>query len=146
MATINLSSVHTPHSIRFRSSLSTQNASNLSLYSPRKSSLTFPSVSLKSDGAAKIRALTIALSHKNLSETELAQVPPAAEDVSGKLPSDAGVYAIYDKNEELQFIGISRNIAASITVHRKSVPDLCNSVKRVETCGFPNYYIKFNSA
>jgi excinuclease UvrABC nuclease subunit len=56
-------------------------------------------------------------------------VPPLSDEVTGKLPSDAGVYAVYDNNEELQFIGISRDIAASVNVHRKSVPELCSSVK-----------------
>lgn len=56
-------------------------------------------------------------------------MPPLPDEVNEKFPSDAGVYAVYDNNEELQFIGISRDIAASVTVHLKSVPELCSSVK-----------------
>ncbi|KAE8099185.1 hypothetical protein FH972_017188 [Carpinus fangiana] len=129
MATINLSPLRTSPSLCSRSSRSPQNAPKLSLYSHPRPSLTFPSISLKSNSTAKPRALTITFAHKNLSETELVSVPPEAEDVAGKLPSYAGVYAVYDQNEELQFIGISRDIAASVTLHRKSVPELCCSVK-----------------
>ncbi|XP_041023797.1 bifunctional monothiol glutaredoxin-S16, chloroplastic [Juglans microcarpa x Juglans regia] len=128
-ATVNLSLVRASPSLRFRSPRSPPNAPNLLLYSHPKPCLTVSSVYLKSNAAAKPRALTIALAHKKLSETEIVPVPPASEELSGNFPSDAGVYAIYDKNEELQFIGISRNIAASVTVHQKSVPELCCSVK-----------------
>ena len=41
----------------------------------------------------------------------------------------AGVYAVFDQNDELQFIGISRNIAGSLFTHKKSVPELFGSVK-----------------
>lgn len=49
--------------------------------------------------------------------------------VSADFPADSGVYAVYDKSGELQFIGISRNVGASVQSHLKSVPDLCASVK-----------------
>jgi hypothetical protein len=67
-------------------------------------------------------------------------VPPEAEDVAGKFPSYAGVYAVYDQNEELQFIGISRDIAASVTFHRKLVPELCCSVKVCHFYGFAKLF------
>jgi hypothetical protein len=66
---------------------------------------------------------------KNLAETELVTVSPENDGQTGELPSEAGVYAVYDKAGELQFIGLSRNIAATISAHRKSVPELCSSVK-----------------
>ena len=140
MATINLSPLRTSPSLCSRSSRSPQNAPRLALYSHPRPSLTFPSISLKSNSTAKPRALTITLAHKNLSETELVSVPPEAEDVSGKFPSYAGVYAVYDQNEELQFIGISRDIAASVTLHRKSVPELCCSVKVCHFYGFAKLF------
>ncbi|KAF3448172.1 hypothetical protein FNV43_RR08883 [Rhamnella rubrinervis] len=62
-------------------------------------------------------------------ETELVTVPEATDQLAENLPSDSGVYAVFDSNSELQFVGISRNIAASVLAHRKSVPELCSSVK-----------------
>jgi hypothetical protein len=140
MATIKFSPLRTSPSLCSRSSRSPQNAPKLALYSHPRPSLTFPSICLKSNSTAKPRALTITLAHKNLSETELVAVPPEAEDLSGKFPSYAGVYAVYDQNEELQFIGISRDIAASVTIHRKSVPELCCSVKVCHFYGFTKLF------
>ncbi|KAK9986134.1 hypothetical protein SO802_031085 [Lithocarpus litseifolius] len=130
--TINLSPIHSTSSLRLLSSRSSQNAPTLSFYSHPRPSLTFPSISLNKSNKnpSKPRAFTtITSAHKNLTETELIAVPPLPDEVSGKFPSDAGVYAVYDNNEELQFIGISRDIAASVTVHLKSVPELCSAVK-----------------
>lgn len=56
-------------------------------------------------------------------------MPEAADQLAENLPSDSGIYAVFDSNGELQFVGISRNIAASVLAHRKSVPELCSSVK-----------------
>ncbi|KAL8237230.1 hypothetical protein R6Q59_018311 [Mikania micrantha] len=64
-----------------------------------------------------------------LSESEIVPVPPASGDVSAVFPSASGVYAVYDTNGDLQFVGLSRNIQASILFHQKSVPELCGSVK-----------------
>ncbi|KAJ8533078.1 hypothetical protein K7X08_015967 [Anisodus acutangulus] len=50
-------------------------------------------------------------------------------EISGSFPKESGVYAVYDSNGDLQFIGISRNIAASVVSHKNSVPQLCSSVK-----------------
>ncbi|GAB2209406.1 hypothetical protein Droror1_Dr00026620 [Drosera rotundifolia] len=56
---------------------------------------------------------------------------PVAAAVEGmeEVTSGAGVYAVYDGKDELQFIGISRNVKASVEFHRRAVPDLCVSVK-----------------
>ncbi|GAU50163.1 hypothetical protein TSUD_263420 [Trifolium subterraneum] len=66
---------------------------------------------------------------KNLAETEFVTVSPENDGPTGELPSEAGVYAVYDKAGDLQLIGLSRNIAATVMAHRKSVPELCGSVK-----------------
>lgn len=71
----------------------------------------------------------MALAVKNLGETEPVVVSPENDGTAGELPSGTGVYAVYDKGGELQFIGLSRNIAASVSAHRKSVPELCCSIK-----------------
>ena len=92
--------------------------------------LNFSLVSLKPRSSTKPRSSLVvfsALTH--LSQTELVPLPPDAEQLSQQFPSAAGVYAVYDGEDELQFIGISRNIAASVLGHWKSVPELCRSVK-----------------
>lgn len=130
MATINLSSTQSFSYLRPYSSFP-QNAPTLSLYSQAKAkpSVTLPSISLKPYNTDKPRARLVALAVKNLGETDLIVVLPENEGTAAELPSGSGVYAVYDKNDELQFIGLSRNIAASISSHRKSVPELCGSVK-----------------
>ncbi|KAI3945543.1 hypothetical protein MKW92_030550 [Papaver armeniacum] len=76
-----------------------------------------------------LRALTIVSAVKKISELELISVSDKSEDLRSKVPSASGVYAVHDSNSDLQFIGISRNIFASIISHRKSVPELCSAVK-----------------
>ncbi|GMI71429.1 GLUTAREDOXIN 2, glutaredoxin 16, CAX-interacting protein 2 [Hibiscus trionum] len=108
-----------------------QNTPTLSLYSPFTPSLSFsfPSISLTPPSSVKTRSLVIASAIKNLSEVEPIPVPVTPKEFAAKFPSDAGVYAVFDQNDELQFIGISRNIAGSLFTHKQSVPDLCCSVK-----------------
>ncbi|PQQ12676.1 bifunctional monothiol glutaredoxin-S16 chloroplastic [Prunus yedoensis var. nudiflora] len=128
MATIiQLSPIHMP-SLRIFSSHSSQNTPSLSFYLPARA-LTFPSISLKPYITAKPRALVVTSAVKSLSETELVPVPAEPDEIAGKLPADTGVYAVFDQNGELQFVGLSRNIAASVLTHRKSLPELCYSVK-----------------
>ncbi|KAL5806890.1 hypothetical protein ACOSQ4_029623 [Xanthoceras sorbifolium] len=130
--TINLSpAVHTSSSLHLLSSYYSQNVPNLSFNSHFKPSIQLPSVYYKPYySTVKPRSLIIAASAvKNLSDSESVSVPSMAEEVTAKLPSESGVYAVYDKNDALQFIGISRNIAASVFAHLKSVPELCCSVK-----------------
>lgn len=129
MAAINLPLIHTPPSIQ-----------NFSIKSSQKTFKFFPfsqsypspllSSSFKLYTTAKARASSlIAFAAKNLSESELNSVPETAGEIAGKFPSDAGVYAVYDKEGDVQFIGITRNIAGSVATHWRSVPELCVSVK-----------------
>ncbi|GFZ02191.1 CAX-interacting protein 2 [Actinidia rufa] len=132
MATINLSSpIHAPSSsLRSLSSYSPHNTHTLSLYSLPKPSLHFPSLSLRPKTQTRPRSLsTVVSALRKLSEVEIVGVPPESVEIAGKFPPEAGVYAVYDANSDLQFVGISRNIAASVDSHRKSVPELCCSVK-----------------
>ncbi|XP_071697787.1 bifunctional monothiol glutaredoxin-S16, chloroplastic [Rutidosis leptorrhynchoides] len=88
-----------------------------------------PSVSLKPNHTIQTRRhhLTLVVSAVGkLSDTELV---PVGTESGPVVPSDSGVYAVYDKNGELQFVGLSRNIQASVAFHQKSVPDLCGSIK-----------------
>ncbi|KAL9686135.1 hypothetical protein QQ045_023590 [Rhodiola kirilowii] len=75
------------------------------------------------------RTLIVVSALPKLGDTESIAVPDEAVDVIAKFPQEGGVYAVYDKDSELQFIGITRNIAASVVTHQKSVPELCSSVR-----------------
>eukprot|EP00271_Cylindrocystis_brebissonii_P007015 TRINITY_DN2006_c0_g2_i1.p1 TRINITY_DN2006_c0_g2~~TRINITY_DN2006_c0_g2_i1.p1 ORF type:complete len:318 (+),score=36.82 TRINITY_DN2006_c0_g2_i1:154-1107(+) len=44
-------------------------------------------------------------------------------------PLAAGVYAIFDKEGVLQYMGLSRRLVASIHGHAEELPDLCATVK-----------------
>ncbi|GAB2289940.1 Bifunctional monothiol glutaredoxin-S16, chloroplastic [Dionaea muscipula] len=77
---------------------------------------------------SRARRLLIVSAVKAILEAELVPLAAAASN-DANFPPGPCVYAVYDQNNELQFIGISRNVAASIAHHRKSVPDLCVSVK-----------------
>ncbi|KAI3771348.1 hypothetical protein L6452_02511 [Arctium lappa] len=93
----------------------------------------FPSsISLKPKLTTKnpSRHLTLVVSALGkLSETELVPVPSESDALSAVFPSASGVYAVYDKNGDMQFVGLSRNIQASVLYHQKSVPELCVSIK-----------------
>lgn len=52
-----------------------------------------------------------------------------SSDSDGLFPSVSGVYAIYDSSGDLQFVGITRNLAASVLAHKNSLPELCCAVK-----------------
>jgi hypothetical protein len=78
------------------------------------------------------RPLAVA-AFKKLSEASLVPIPeeptqPLVDEDS--LPPKPGVYGVYDPAGELQFVGISRNVRASVEGHRRKVPaNLCASVK-----------------
>lgn len=136
MATFNFASPTHTHSscLPLFPNSHSQNTPIVSFYSTPKPSSLFPSISFGpipiSQAGFKRRQLSVVVSAlKNLSDTELVAVPPETDAIPGILPSNSGVYAVYDGNDDLQFLGISRNIAASIVVHRNSVPQLCCSVK-----------------
>uniref|UniRef100_A0A803MK74 Glutaredoxin domain-containing protein n=1 Tax=Chenopodium quinoa TaxID=63459 RepID=A0A803MK74_CHEQI len=74
----------------------------------------------------KPRSLSIVSALKKISEADSISLSPEND---GSVTSDCGVYAVYDSNGQVQFIGLSRNIAASVDLHRKKVPELCSSVK-----------------
>ncbi|XVE62058.1 hypothetical protein DITRI_Ditri06bG0088600 [Diplodiscus trichospermus] len=129
MAAINVSPLSTSSSsLRRLSFYAPHNTPVIFSYSRFTPPLPFPSISLR-PYTIKPRSLIIASALKNLSEVEPVSFPDTPDEFAAKLPSDAGVYAVFDQNNELQFIGISRNIAGSLFTHKKSVPELCGSVK-----------------
>ncbi|KAH9309853.1 hypothetical protein KI387_037764 [Taxus chinensis] len=72
---------------------------------------------------------TIVCAVNKLAETEAIPLEENPRHLAEKLPSATGVYAMHDKNGELQFIGISRMISNSVLSHIRDVPELCGSVK-----------------
>ncbi|PIN23571.1 Glutaredoxin-related protein [Handroanthus impetiginosus] len=129
MAAFNVASpTYSPSSLRIVSKLSpSRNASTFSFKSLSNPPLLFPSTSLKQRSPLKYRRCSLVVSAlKKLSETELVAV---SSESDGSLPSDSVVYAVYDGSGDLQFIGITRNLAASVLSHKNSVPELCCSVK-----------------
>lgn len=50
-------------------------------------------------------------------------------DISQEFAGKIGVYAIFDRDRNLQYVGISRDIAASLRLHMVRVPALCHWVK-----------------
>ncbi|CAK8574883.1 unnamed protein product [Lathyrus sativus] len=107
-----------------------RNTPTLSLNLHPNSSSNLRPISLKPyHHSQKPQKWMVAMAVKNLGETELVTVTPENDGPAGELPPEAGVYAVYDKDGELQFIGLSRNIAATVLAHQKSVPELCGSVK-----------------
>ena len=62
-------------------------------------------------------------------------------DENGKLPAifqgKVGVYAIFDQQDILQYVGYSRDVFLSLKQHLVRRPDACYSLK-VQTIGRPN--------
>lgn len=56
---------------------------------------------------------------------------PVIEDgsISSKIPMSPGVYAVYDEDGTLQYVGISRKVAVSVQTHVEALPELTCSVK-----------------
>ncbi|KAK1270940.1 hypothetical protein QJS04_geneDACA006091 [Acorus gramineus] len=139
MATVNLSILSLSPTLRSTISSSSTPSPPLHLHHSLSSSSTLSRrSSALSPPPSKPRTRTTSSSSpiaasavRKLSETEPLPIPPEAEALQGKFPPGSGVYAVYDCSDALQFIGVSRNIAASIASHRKTVspPDLCSSVK-----------------
>lgn len=45
------------------------------------------------------------------------------------LPAAPGIYAVYDKEGDLQYLGLSRRLAASLSNHVRELPELCATAK-----------------
>lgn len=58
------------------------------------------------------------------------------QQISADITLEPGVYAVYDKDDSLQYIGISRKVAVSIQTHIEALgPDMVSSVKVGEMPG-----------
>jgi len=47
------------------------------------------------------------------------------------IPSEPGIYAVYDDKEVLQYIGLSRKVSASVKLHAFDIPQYCGFVRCV---------------
>ena len=47
----------------------------------------------------------------------------------GAIPDAPGVYAVYNADGALQYMGLSRKVAASVELHRQDLPEECATVK-----------------
>mmetsp|Transcript_19839 Transcript_19839/g.64526 ORF Transcript_19839/g.64526 Transcript_19839/m.64526 type:complete len:271 (-) Transcript_19839:78-890(-) len=70
-----------------------------------------------------------------LARPSLADSPTIELKGQVKVPGGAGIYAIYNSDDELQFIGISRKVATSIKHHLVDYPELVASVKTLKVEG-----------
>eukprot|EP00873_Tetraselmis_striata_P016011 jgi/Tetstr1/436275/TSEL_025117.t1 len=64
-----------------------------------------------------------------LSINDVEAVPVMENGELTAFPPQAGVYAVYSPEGELQYIGLSRKISASIIGHMQDLPDLVGAVK-----------------
>lgn len=119
----------TSSSLRSLNPFCTVTIPSLSFYSHVKLYGSFQRISLKPYTPNPPRSRVVSSALKNLSEVELISVPEDPQELAANFSTECGVYAVYDANDDLQFIGITRNITASISGHRKSLPELCSSVK-----------------
>lgn len=82
-----------------------------------------------SSSPAEAQASTTSSASPSLEET---QALPLLDE-NGKLrdgfPASSGVYAIFDPQGVLQFMGLSRRLSASLLTHSEELPELCGSVK-----------------
>lgn len=58
-----------------------------------------------------------------------------ADGSLGRFPDTAGVYGIFDGRGELQYIGLSRKVSATITTYAKDLPELTQAVKIATPAG-----------
>jgi glutaredoxin-related protein len=52
-------------------------------------------------------------------------------DASALFPTAPGIYAVYDKAGDLQYVGLSRRVSASLQSHLRDLPEFCASAKFV---------------
>ncbi|KAL6508051.1 Bifunctional monothiol glutaredoxin-S16, chloroplastic [Orobanche gracilis] len=118
--------IHTPPRRMLYNFSSPRNTLITSLYSLPNPAALYPSTSIKRRSQLNYRRFGVLSALKKLSDSELVAI---SSESDGIFPSDSGVYAVYNGNGDIQFIGITRNLTASILTHLKSVPELCSSVK-----------------
>ncbi|KAJ3680869.1 hypothetical protein LUZ60_015358 [Juncus effusus] len=95
--------------------------------------LSYPSLSLSKPNTNKpllFKHGVCSAAVRKLSEAELVTIPQDPNELYTSFPAEAGIYGVFDSNGDLQFVGVTRNIASAVSKHRKSVPtELCSSIK-----------------
>jgi len=61
--------------------------------------------------------------------TELDATPVLVDGKMAEFPDSPGIYAVYDDEGTLQYLGLSRKVSLSITNHVNDLPDLTHAVK-----------------
>ncbi|GBF96829.1 hypothetical protein Rsub_09685 [Raphidocelis subcapitata] len=77
--------------------------------------------------AAAARRARLAPPRAALGEAPL--VPVMAKGEMSAYPDQPGVYAVYDAAGELQYIGLTRKVSASVANHMQALPELTHSVR-----------------
>jgi hypothetical protein len=67
----------------------------------------------------------IVCSVRKLADVEPVELPP--KDTT--FPAAPGIYAVYDKEGDLQYVGLTRRVSTSLDIHLKENSELCGSVK-----------------
>jgi len=62
---------------------------------------------------------------RKLADVEHVELPP--KDTT--FPAAPGIYAVYDKEGDLQYVGLTRRVSTSLDIHLKENSELCGSVK-----------------
>jgi hypothetical protein len=62
---------------------------------------------------------------RKLADVEPVELPP--KDTT--FPAAPGIYAVYDKEGDLQYVGLTRRVSTSLDTHLKENSELCGSVK-----------------
>ncbi|GJP35621.1 hypothetical protein CLOM_g20116 [Closterium sp. NIES-68] len=76
------------------------------------------------------RTTTPSCSLPSLEETPATPVF-ASDGAVAAFPAASGIYAIYDTAGALQYMGLSRRLAASLQAHAEDLPEMCGAVKLV---------------
>lgn len=72
-----------------------------------------------------------------LTDLEFLPYLDSTGNISGEFTGKIGLYGIFDQQYQLQYVGISRDIATSLKLHLVRVPQLCHWLK-VETIAKPS--------
>ncbi|CAI5961340.1 unnamed protein product [Closterium sp. NIES-65] len=70
-----------------------------------------------------------AKAHTGMTATAAAGRSGPIDGSVAAFPAASGIYAIYDKEGALQYMGLSRRLAASLQAHAEDLPEMCGAVK-----------------
>eukprot|EP00798_Chlamydomonas_sp_ICE-L_P030218 gene30218-35206_t len=88
-----------------------------------------PSYSPSPHCPAPIARRAVCLCDSKGTASTLSSLPAVVIITAEDLPTGPGVYAIYDRSDQLQYVGLSRMVDSSLLEHAESLPDLAFSAK-----------------